>query len=81
MTPVEREYMIHKAKMNQKSEDAFKRNAEIINNKVMRSGTTTDRRIPNMRDAYSSVRNSNHQPTEEEINFLRFTSGSFVDCE
>ena len=36
MTPVEREYMIHKAKMNQKTEEAFKRNAEIANNNVMR---------------------------------------------
>ena len=81
MTPVEREYMIHKAKMNQKSEDAFKRNAEIVNKKVMRNGTTTDNRIPNMRAAYSSVQNNNHQPTPEEIDFLRFTSGSYVDCK
>ena len=81
MTPTEREYMIHKAKMNRQSQDVSRRNAEIINNKVMRSGTTTDRRIPNMRDAYSSVRNSNHKPTPEEIDFLRFTSGSYVDCK
>ena len=81
MTPTEREYMIHKAKMNQQSQNAKSRNAEIINNKVMRNGTTTDNRIPNMRNAYSSVRNNDHQPTPEEIDFLRFTSGSFVDCK
>jgi len=81
MTPTEREYMIHKSKMNQETENAKLRNAEIINNKVMKNGITTDRRIPNMRDAYTSVRNNNHQPTPEEIDFLRFTSGSYVDCE
>lgn len=81
MTPVEREYMIHKAKMNQKTEEAFKRNAEIANNNVMRKGTTADNRIPNMKNAYSAVRNTNHQPTPEEIDFLRFTSGSYVDCK
>jgi hypothetical protein len=81
MTPTEREYQIHLAKRNQQSQDASRRNAEIINNKVIRIGTTTDKRIPNMNDAYSAVRNSNHQPTEEEKNFLRFISGSYVDCK
>ena len=81
MTPTEREYQIHLAKRNQQSQDAKLRNAEIINNKVMRNGITTDMRIPNMRDAYTSVRNNNHQPTPSEIDFLRFTSGSYVDCK
>jgi hypothetical protein len=47
----------------------------------MKDGMTKDKPIPNMNDAYSAVRNSNHKPTPEEIDFLRFTSGSFVDCE
>ena len=81
MTPTEREYQIHLAKRNQQSQNAQIRNAEIMNKKVMRNGTTTDNRIPNMRDAYSSVRNNNHQSTPEEIDFLRFTSGSYVDCK
>jgi hypothetical protein len=81
MTPTEREYQIHLAKRNQQSQNAQIRNAEIINKKVMRKGTTTDNRIPNMRDAYSSVRSNDHQPTPEEIDFLRFTSGSYVDCK
>ena len=55
MTPTEKEYQIHLAKRNQQSQNAKSRNAEIINNKVMRNGTTTDNRIPNMRNAYSSV--------------------------
>ena len=81
MTPTEKEYQIHLAKRNQQSQNAKLRNAEIINNKVMRNGTTTDNRIPNMRNAYSSVRSNDHHPTPEEIDFLRFTSGSFVDCK
>ena len=81
MTPVEREYQIHLAKRKQETQNAQIRNAEIMNKKVMRNGTTTDNRIPNMRNAYSSVRSNDHQPTPEEIDFLRFTSGSFVDCK
>ena len=79
MTPVEREYHLFKAKQNQQSDDERKRNRDIVNGNVMRKGITTDRRIPNMRDAYTSVRNSNHEQTEEEKDFLRFTSGSYVD--
>ena len=81
MTPVEREYQIHLAKRKQENQNAQIRNAEIVNKKVMRNGTTTDNRIPNMLAAYSSVKNNNHQPTPEEIDFLRFTSGSYVDCK
>ena len=80
MTPTEREYQIHLARRNQRSLDSEKVNREIVNNKVMKNGITADKRIPNMRDAYSSVRNSNHKPTEQEIDFLRFTSGTYVDC-
>ena len=80
MTPVEKEYHIFKAQQNQRSEDDRKRNRDIINDTVMKNGITTDRRITNMSDAYSEVRNNNHQQTEEEKDFIRFTSGSYVDC-
>tara|TARA_R110001592_G_scaffold164243_3_gene398297 strand:- start:321 stop:569 length:249 start_codon:yes stop_codon:yes gene_type:complete len=79
MTPVEREYQIFKAKQNQQSDDDRKRNRDIVNGNVMRKGITTDKRIPNMKDAYTSVINSNHVQTEQEKDFLRFTSGSYVD--
>jgi hypothetical protein len=32
-----------------------------------------------MRDALSQVRAKNHQPTQQEIEFRRFTSGGFLD--
>ena len=79
MTPVEREYQIFKAKQNQQSDNDQKRNRDIVNGNVMRKGITRDKRIPNMRDAYTSVRNSNHVQTNQEKDFLRFTSGSYVD--
>ena len=35
--------------------------------------------IPNMSDAYAQVRAKNHQPTQDEIEFRRFTGGAFMD--
>ena len=81
MTPIYREYMLHKAKMENSADATQKRNSEIINDKVMRLGRTTSNGITNMRDAYSQVRNSGHTPTPEEIDYIRFSSGSFVDKE
>ena len=81
MTPVFREYMIHKAKMEQSVDTSNKKNTSIINDKVMRLGRTTNNGITNMTSAYNQVRNSGHTPTEAERDFLRFTSGSFVDKE
>jgi hypothetical protein len=43
--------------------------------------TTTHTSIPNMEDAYRRVRSSGHKPTEGEIHFRRFTSGSWVDSD
>ncbi len=34
-----------------------------------------------MRDALQQVRASNHQPTQQEIEYRRFTSGGFLDNE
>ena len=41
--------------------------------------TTNHTTIPNMEDAYRKVRSSGHKPTDGEIHFRRFTSGSYVD--
>jgi len=32
-----------------------------------------------MRDALAQVRAKNHQPTQQEVEFRRFTSGGFID--
>ena len=36
---------------------------------------------PNMKDAYAQVRAKNYQPTQSEIEFRRFTSGTWEDNE
>lgn len=43
--------------------------------------TTTTRHDPfvDMRDALAQVRAKNYQPTQDEIEFRRFTSGGFLD--
>ena len=43
--------------------------------------TTTTRHDPfvDMRDALAQVRAKNHQPTQNEIEIRRFTSGGFLD--
>ena len=43
--------------------------------------TTTTRHDPfvDMRDALAQVRANNHQPTQQEVEFRRFTSGGFID--
>ena len=45
--------------------------------------TTRTRHEPfvDMRDAYAQVRAKNHQPTQQEIEYRRFTSGGFLDNE
>jgi len=43
--------------------------------------TTTTRLDPfvDIRDALAQVRAKNHQPTQQEVEFRRFTSGGFID--
>ena len=43
--------------------------------------TTTTRHDPfvDMRDALAQVRAKGHQPTQQEVEFRRFTSGGFID--
>lgn len=81
MTPTYKEYMTHKAEMKKSNEESRKRNNQIVNDKIIRLSTTTSNTITNMTDAYSQVRNSGHRPTKEEIDYLRFSSGSYVDME
>ena len=40
-----------------------------------RTTTTKHNDIPDMRDAYAQVRAKNYQPTQDEIDFRRFTGG------
>jgi hypothetical protein len=44
-----------------------------------RQTTTVNTRIPNMCDAYAQVVAKNYQPTQDEIEFRRFTSGGVSD--
>ena len=44
-----------------------------------RTTTTRHNRIPNMTDAYAQVCAKNYQPTQQEIEFRRFTSGVVLD--
>lgn len=43
--------------------------------------TTTTRHDPfvDMTDALAQVRAKNYQPTQQEVEFRRFTSGGFID--
>ena len=81
MTPTFRQHMIHKAKMKQSKLDAQNRNNQILNDKVLRQGKTSDNSITNMSNAYNQVRNSGYRPTPDEISYRRFTSGTYVDME
>jgi exonuclease VII large subunit len=41
--------------------------------------TTRHDRIPDMKDAYAQVVAKNYKPSQQEIEFRRFTSGGFMD--
>ena len=41
--------------------------------------TTVHTRIPNMKNAYAEVVAKKYQPTQQEIEYRRFTSGGFLD--
>ena len=73
------QYMRQKS-LEQKQQDLKHRKGMDFNNhKLDKSVQTRFSTIPNMRDAYSAVRNSGHIPSEGEIHYRRFTSGSYVD--
>jgi hypothetical protein len=51
------------------------------NKTLMVQTSTRHDTIPDMTDDYSKVVNSGHKPSPEEINYRRFTSGSWVDSK
>lgn len=44
-----------------------------------RQTVTKHTQIPNMRDACAKVQAKNYQPTQQEIEYRRFTNGGFED--
>ena len=79
MTPTEREYIQHLARQKQAELEAKNQNRNIHNDRFLNRVRTQDHRPPNMTDAYRKVRESDYKPSEDEIHFRRFTSGSYVD--
>jgi hypothetical protein len=77
--PFQLQYMREKAKQENEEELRQKENRSIAYEKFDRSVQTRTSTIPDMSSAYAQVRNSGHTPTEEEIHFRRFTSGSVMD--
>ena len=77
--PYQLKYMRQKAKEKYEEELRQRDNRNVSYEKLDRSVRTRHSTIPDMTDAYAQVRNSNHTPTEQEIHFRRFTSGSIMD--
>ncbi len=71
--------MRHKAQMEIDKKESKNVMRDIANERVLRKSITRSHEIPNMSDAYRKVCESGHTPSEEEIHFRRFTSGSYVD--
>ena len=47
--------------------------------KELQQNTAMLQPIVDMKDAYAQVVAKNYQPTQDEIEFRRFTSGSYID--
>ena len=77
--PFQLQYMREKAKQKREEELRQQKNRSISYEKFDSSVQTKTSTIPDMSSAYTQVRNSGHTPTEEEIHFRRFTSGSLMD--
>ena len=77
--PFQLQYMREKAKQKREEELRQQKNRSISYEKFDSSVQTKTSTIPDMSSAYTQVRNSGHTPTEEEIQFRRFTSGSLMD--
>ena len=75
------EYMRLKTEMEIKERQKVQEGRNRSNEELNKRTTTVHTKIPNMRQAYSSVVNSGHEPTAEEIHYRRFTSGSYIDSE
>ncbi len=75
-TPLE--WIIHQ--QNQKTE--FERKQTEVRERqsaALNKNMSFQKPIPNMRDAYAEVCAKNYQPTQQEIEYQRFTSGQWID--
>lgn len=73
--------MKYKAQQKQAEEETQRKINFHKNEAFIRSTQTRHNPIPDMRSAYQAVVNKNHQPTEEEIYYRRFTSSRYIDCK
>ena len=73
------QYLRQKALDKKGSELKNSNNTNHTNNDFMKKYSTKVNSITDMSSAYAEVRNSNHIPTEGEINLRRFLSGSYMD--
>ena len=63
-------------------EQREKRNNQLVKQrqwKELQQNTEMLKPIVDMKDAYAQVVAKNYQPTQDEIEFRRFTSGSYID--
>ena len=76
----ELDWVIHqqnqKTEFERKQSEVRKQQSDALNRSM-----SMQKPIPNMRDALQQVRASNHQPTQHEIEYRRFTSGGCLDNE
>ena len=73
------EYLIQKNLEAKVEKNKIQQSIQSRNNRLMDEGRTRHTPIVDMRSAYQSVVDKKHQPTQQEIHFRRFTSGSCVD--
>jgi len=72
-------YFRFKAEQKKAAEDKASQHSFHKNQAFLRSTQTKHTTIPDMRSAYQQVREMNYEPTEAEIHYRRYTSGSFID--
>ncbi len=73
------EYIALKASQKKQEEDKQKNITNQRNEAFIKSYTTVHTKIPDMRSAYQSVRESNYEPSQAEIHYRRITSGRVID--
>ena len=76
----ELDWVIHqqnqKTEFERKQTEVRKQQSDALNRSM-----SMQKPIPNMSDAYAQVRAKNYQPTQQEIEYQRFTSGAWIDNE
>jgi len=75
------EYLISKSREQKSQNDKNHQSVQMKNQRMIDSQQTKHEKIVDMKSAYQRVIDKNHKPTPEEINYRRFTSGSYVDKE